>query len=91
MIHSKGDILKRGSGLTPGQDDVSERNEVNDKGGHTQWHDGQPAEKRHSPIESTGKRHKSSVSFFAVFTFDVYIRLPDCASQAGILLIFCVV
>lgn len=66
------DILKRCSGLTPGQDDVSERNEVNYKCGHTQCHYGQPAEKRHSPVESTGKRHKSSVRFFAVFRFDVY-------------------
>lgn len=86
-----GGIFKSASGLTPGQDDVSERNEVNYKGGHTQCHYGQPAEKRHSPIEGTGKRHKNSVSFLAVFTFNVYVRLPDCLSQDGMLLIFRVV
>lgn len=48
--------------LTPGQYDVSERNEVHHKSGCTQGKYGQPAEERHSPIESTENTEKSEKS-----------------------------
>lgn len=50
---------RNGWQLTPGQYDVSERNVVHHKSGCTQGNYGQPAEERHSPIESTENTEKS--------------------------------
>lgn len=61
--------------LTPGQDDVSEGNEVNYNGGYTQSHYGQPAEKRHGPVESACERHRGAQ---LVPSVHVHLAVLEC-------------